>query len=773
MTAAIPLILAVIAVISFTASAQEVAYAYGDSGGRPLVSGNITEYNGTDLVTSAIASSGPNIRSLLQKSTRTVDEMKAEINLKLNADNHDVEKKGSSLILDYSGDGTINQICSIYEYMVGNWSYKRDPRGIEVFQYSNESLNYGEGRYSGQGDCDDFSILLASLIESIGGTSRIVLAYGPMGGHAYAEVYLGTSGDSDSDVERMLSWLRKKYKVNEINTHADLKTGDVWLNLDWWKDINSGKELTRHPGGPLFRATNQTPIPIKEDYLKVPLTPLNDPPTAQFTISPDVPNVGENTTYNASKSSDIGGKIDAYAWDFGDGNKMDKMIEPTVNHVYLKDGLCTVILTVEDDEGASSISSKNTMINNPPLANFTIMPEKPVVGDQVKFDASKSDDAEDGKNLAYHWEINNDSAIFSVVSPPKQGYDENGMYWINLTVTDKNGAEGYKNYLLKINQPPTPRIALDSANLSLGKMINFSAVASEDLDGEILSYAWYFGDNSAVDRNKTVKHSYHDGGKKTVMLSVTDNDGATTEVLQEIFINRPPIAIFSSDPLQPEKGELVSFDASASSDPDGKIQRYLWDFGVGRAEPEVYYSEFAEHTYSRPTKYNITLTVVDDKGATGSFIQSIEVEEINKINNEPVMSGIQSDKSSPQEAGTIVTWTAETSDTEDDPILYRFFLNGLPTTDWQSSNQWSWTAAEGDAQMEVQVRDGNHVGQDGFDDRKSATFIILPSNQKPSIINFDPDKLSPQEIGSTITWTAEVWMPRTIPCNFGSQWTDR
>ena len=112
-----------------------------------------------------------------------------------------------------------------------------------------------------------------------------------------------------------------------------------------------------------------------------------------------------------------------------------------------------MILTVEDDEGATSIISKNIMINNPPQANFTIMPQKPVVGDLVKFDASKSDDEEDGKNLAYHWEINNNSATFSVVSPPRQIFDEKGMYWINLTVTDKNGAMSTKTAILEIAVP--------------------------------------------------------------------------------------------------------------------------------------------------------------------------------------------------------------------------------------------------------------------------------------------------------------------------------
>ena len=139
---------------------------------------------------------------------------------------------------------------------------------------------------------------------------------------------------------------------------------------------------------------------------------------------------------------------------------------------------------------------------------------------------------------------------------------------------------------------------------------------------------------------------------------------------------------------------------------------------------------------------------------------------INKPNEKPVISELAADKNSPQETGSIVTWTAQADDTENNPILYRFFLNGLPTTDWQSRNKWAWTATEGESQIEVQVRDGKHAEQDGFDDSKSATFTLLPPNQKPAIINFSPDKQSPQEIGSTITWTVEFMDAEGDPLQF-------
>jgi WD40 repeat protein len=646
MAPALPILLAVLAVISLTASAQEVAYAYGESGGRPLGSGDISQYNGSDIVTSSIAGGG----QFVGGSGMTVDEMKGEISLKLNVGNPKIRDEGLRMILEYPGDGTINQICSIYEHMVGNWSYARDPHGGELLQYSNQSLDYGKGKFSGQGDCDDFAILLASLIESIGGTSRIILAYGASGGHAYTEVYLGKVEDSpDSDLHRMLTWLRKNYNVAEINTHTNLETGDVWLNLDWWKDPNTGKNLTKHPGGLFFRAASQVPILMREGVSLEPLRPINDLPQAYFKVWPNLPNAGEITSFNSSISKDVGGMIVAYKWDFGDGNTTDWTIVSTVNHIYSKGGNFTVNLTVEDDDNTCNISSKNIIINNPPYVNFTIRPPNPVVGDLVKFNASESYDEEDGSSLQYYWEINNGSALFRAACPPNQTFDEPGMHWINLTVTDKNGAKGYRNKLLKINQPPVPRIIFNSTNLSIGSKINFSAAASEDLDGEIVGYSWDFGDERSADCNETAHHIYETGGNKMVNLSLTDNDGAVSRLTKEIYINWPPTAKFSIDPPKPIKGEPISFNASSSTDPDGDILEYSWDFGEGKVEPDVYSRNFADYAYYRSQEYNVTLTVRDGAGAVGSFRQLVKVMD-------PVEKGSRMILATASDDGTARLW---------------------------------------------------------------------------------------------------------------------
>jgi len=75
---------------------------------------------------------------------------------------------------------------------------------------------------------------------------------------------------------------------------------------------------------------------------------------------------------------------------------------------------------------------------------------------------------------------------------------------------------------------------------------------------------------------------------------------------------KPPIAMFTYSPQNPVVGETITFNATASKDPDGKIAKYNWDFGNETTGEGV----IATHTYASPANYTITLTVKDDQGLT-------------------------------------------------------------------------------------------------------------------------------------------------------------
>ncbi|WP_028317215.1 PKD domain-containing protein [Desulfobulbus elongatus] len=80
--------------------------------------------------------------------------------------------------------------------------------------------------------------------------------------------------------------------------------------------------------------------------------------------------------------------------------------------------------------------------------------------------------------------------------------------------------------------------------------------------------------------------------------------------------NKPPVAEFSYT----VNGNAVTFDASGSSDSDGSISTYKWDFGDGTTGEGA----TAAHQFSA-TSAPVTLTVIDDKGGVAIAQSSIKL----------------------------------------------------------------------------------------------------------------------------------------------------
>ena len=91
-----------------------------------------------------------------------------------------------------------------------------------------------------------------------------------------------------------------------------------------------------------------------------------------------------------------------------------------------------------------------------------------------------------------------------------------------------------------------------------------------------------------------------------------------------------PIASFTANPLSGPPSLSVDVDASASSDPDGTIVSYDWDFGDVSTGTGV----TANHVYPFSGTYRITLTVTDNSGDTAST--TIDVDCISATNLPPL-----------------------------------------------------------------------------------------------------------------------------------------
>ncbi|MCD6383342.1 MAG: PKD domain-containing protein [Thermoplasmata archaeon] len=89
----------------------------------------------------------------------------------------------------------------------------------------------------------------------------------------------------------------------------------------------------------------------------------------------------------------------------------------------------------------------------------------------------------------------------------------------------------------------------------------------------------------------------------------------------------PPIAKFTASSTHVDVGESITFNASASYDPDGEIIRYDWDFGDSTSQStEV---PVVNHTYGAQGIYQVNLTVRDDQGLSSTATITIHVSPAN------------------------------------------------------------------------------------------------------------------------------------------------
>jgi len=310
-------------------------------------------------------------------------------------------------------------------------------------------------------------------------------------------------------------------------------------------------------------------------------------------------------------------------------------------------------------------------------------PYSGLTGVPVAFDGTSSTD--DGTIVSYDWDFGDSSDPTPGTGPtPSHTYltasAPGTPYTVTLTVTDDGGntstnTDNTADVTIVTNQAP---IADPNGPYlgSPGIPVAFDGTGSSDPDGMIVSYEWDFDDSDGITlggdaTGPTPTWTYAADGAFNVTLTVTDNGGLTNTsavTTATIAANQDPIA----DPNGPYTGVTgvgVAFDGTGSSDPDGTVVGYEWDFGDGDVdnvpvgdfpnlgpdglpdtaddtagdidlndngvfEPNTGSGAMQINTYADAGLYTVTLTVTDDAGGTSAPVTT--TADISAVNQAPV-----------------------------------------------------------------------------------------------------------------------------------------
>jgi DNA/RNA endonuclease G (NUC1) len=173
-------------------------------------------------------------------------------------------------------------------------------------------------------------------------------------------------------------------------------------------------------------------------------------------------------------------------------------------------------------------------------------------------------------------------------------------------------------------QPPLASASGTTA-LDEGGSASFSAAASLDTNGAIVSYEWSFGDGSNGS-GATVAHTFADDGVYTVTVTVTDNDGLTDTASLTVTVSNVAPVVGAIPDASVQVGDAYTV-AGSFTDPGADTWTASVNFGDGSAPEQAMLSghDFSlVHVYAAAGTYTVTVTV-DDGDATASTTHTVTV----------------------------------------------------------------------------------------------------------------------------------------------------
>jgi PKD repeat protein len=243
-----------------------------------------------------------------------------------------------------------------------------------------------------------------------------------------------------------------------------------------------------------------------------------------------------------------------------------------------------------------------------PVANFSVSPSSPVIGQTVSFT-----DTSTNTPTSWAWSFGDPAsggANTSTLRNPTHSFASAGTYTVRLTATNGSGS-GFREKPVTVTVPPAPtaNFTFSPPSPAVSQNVQFHDTST----GNPTSWSWDFGDGG-TSTAQNPGHAFSSAGSFAVTLVATNTSGSNQK-LRTVTVSQPapPVAAFTFSPVSPVAGQQVSFVDQSTGVPTS----YLWTFGDGTTST----SANPVKAYAVAGTYTVTLQVSNSFGTNSASKQ--------------------------------------------------------------------------------------------------------------------------------------------------------
>jgi gliding motility-associated-like protein len=288
----------------------------------------------------------------------------------------------------------------------------------------------------------------------------------------------------------------------------------------------------------------------------------------------------------------------------------------------------TITMTLHSDPNfcGSATKSFTATVVTAPVAAFNT----PVLGRCVGAGVTFSNNSIPSVGTSVIWDFG-DTTATSIANNPTHTYTRSTDYLVTFTVSGANNC--FDTITRRVHIAPNP-----ISNFSVTNACQGSAAIFDDLSqslaggGQIISYAWIFGDETppitpsvtGVGTN-TITHTYATPGLFYAALTVTTSLGCYNTSTLSLNISAQPDAEFAVSNNPSVAQEPIYF--ADFSQPSQNITGWFWEFGDEKVDP----TQAPNHSYANAGTYSVVLTVTDFNGCIDKVTHTIEIVTLPQV----------------------------------------------------------------------------------------------------------------------------------------------